>query len=86
MVMQSRGLPPSGMEKHNYQDHDIAAQRRRPGLAVSSKGTSVKTLVEAEEEGFISIRGEFQKRQYRLTERGAEYVERDKRRLEARRM
>jgi DNA-binding PadR family transcriptional regulator len=50
------------------------------------KGTSVKTLVEAEEEGFISIRGEFQKRQYRLTERGAEYVERDKRRLEARRM
>lgn len=48
------------------------------------KGTSLKTLGEAEEQGFILIRGEFQKRQFRLTEMGAEYVARDKRRLEAR--
>jgi DNA-binding PadR family transcriptional regulator len=48
------------------------------------KGTSLKTLGEAEEQGFISIRGEFQKRQFRLTDLGYEYVERDKRRLEAR--
>jgi DNA-binding PadR family transcriptional regulator len=32
------------------------------------KGTSLKTLSEAEEQGFITIRGEFQKRQFRLTE------------------
>ena len=50
------------------------------------KGTSLKTLNEAEEQGFILIRGEFQKRQFRLTERGSEYVERDKRRLEARKL
>lgn len=49
------------------------------------KGTSLKTLREAEEQGFILIRGEFQKRQFRLTEFGAEHVGRDKRRLEARR-
>jgi DNA-binding PadR family transcriptional regulator len=49
-------------------------------------GTSLKTLSEAEEQGFILIRGEFQKRQFRLTQRGFEYVERDKRRLEARRL
>ncbi|NTF07704.1 hypothetical protein G6L37_16240 [Agrobacterium rubi] len=49
------------------------------------KGTSLKTLGEAEEQGFIQIRGEFQKRQFRLTSMGYEYVERDKRRLEARR-
>lgn len=49
------------------------------------KGTSLKTLGEAQEQGFISIRGEFQKRQFRLTDLGYEYVERDKRRLEARR-
>jgi DNA-binding PadR family transcriptional regulator len=49
------------------------------------KGTSLKTLGEAEEQGFIIIRGEYQKRQFRLTERGYEHVERDKKRLEARR-
>jgi DNA-binding PadR family transcriptional regulator len=49
------------------------------------KGTSLKTLGEAEEQGFITIRGEFQKRQFRLTDKGFEYVQRDKRRLEARR-
>ena len=49
------------------------------------KGTSLKTLSEAEEQGFILIRGEFQKRQFRLTELGSEHVEHDKRRLEARR-
>lgn len=48
------------------------------------KGTSLKTLGEAEEQGYISIRGEFQKRQFRLTPFGFDYVERDKRRLEAR--
>ncbi|WP_020048322.1 hypothetical protein [Rhizobium leguminosarum] len=41
---------------------------------------------EAEERGFILIRGEFQKRQFRLTELGSNYVERDKRRLEARKL
>ena len=50
-----------------------------------TKGTSLKTLSEAEEQGFITIRGEFQKRQFRLTEMGFEYIQRDKRRLEARR-
>jgi hypothetical protein len=50
------------------------------------KGTSLKTLSEAEEQGFILIRGEFQKRQFRLTELGFEYAERDKRRLEARKL
>ncbi len=49
------------------------------------KGTGLKTLAEAEEQGFIQIRGEFQKRQFRLTSLGLEYVNRDKRRLEARR-
>ncbi|NKN37669.1 hypothetical protein HFC70_15055 [Agrobacterium sp. a22-2] len=48
------------------------------------KGTSLKTLSEAEEQGFILIRGEFQKRQFRLTELGSDYVERDRRRLNAR--
>jgi DNA-binding PadR family transcriptional regulator len=48
------------------------------------KGTSLKTLSEAEEQGFILIRGEFQKRQFRLTEMGFKHVEQDKRRLEAR--
>ncbi|WP_221975556.1 hypothetical protein [Rhizobium leguminosarum] len=58
------------------------------GLAWQSppKGTSLKTLSEAEEQGFILIRGEFQKRQFRLTELGSDYVERDKRRLGARRL
>lgn len=74
------------MEKQNYKDHGLAAQRRWHGLAVSPKGTSLKTLSEAEEQGFILIRGEFQKRQFRLTELGSDYVERDKRRLEARRL
>lgn len=50
------------------------------------KGTSLKTLAEAEEQGFILIRGEFQKRQFRLTEKGSDHVERDRRRLEARRL
>jgi DNA-binding PadR family transcriptional regulator len=50
------------------------------------KGTSLKTLYEAEEQGFILIRGEFQKRQFRLTSLGAEYVGRDKKRLEARKL
>lgn len=50
------------------------------------KGTSLKTLKEAEEQGFISIRGEFQKREFRLTKAGSDYVERDRRRLEARRL
>jgi DNA-binding PadR family transcriptional regulator len=49
------------------------------------KGTSLKTLAEAEEQGFVEVRGEFQKRQMRLTERGVEHLERDRRRLEARR-
>lgn len=49
-------------------------------------GTSLKTLSEAEEQGFIAVRGEFQKRQFRLTERGLDYVENDKRRLEARKL
>lgn len=49
------------------------------------QGTSLKTLREAEEQGFILIRGEFQKRQFRLTEMGFTHVEHDKRRLEARR-
>ncbi|WP_082597483.1 hypothetical protein [Rhizobium sp. Root708] len=48
------------------------------------QGTSLKTLSEAEEQGFILIRGEFQKRQFRLTETGLEHVERDRRRLQAR--
>jgi len=48
------------------------------------KGTSLRTLNEAEEQGFIQIRGEFQKRQFRLTARGSEHLERDRRRLEAR--
>ncbi|MDV4161256.1 hypothetical protein R1538_09000 [Rhizobium leguminosarum] len=58
------------------------------GMAWQSppKGTSLKTLSEAEEQGFILIRGEFQKRQFRLTQLGSDYVERDKRRLEARRL
>jgi hypothetical protein len=50
------------------------------------KNTSLKTLYEAEEQGFVSIRGEFQKRQFRLTKLGSDYVERDKRRLEARKL
>jgi DNA-binding PadR family transcriptional regulator len=50
------------------------------------KGTGLATLSQAEEQGFILIRGEFQKRQFRLTALGYEYVERDKRRLEARKL
>lgn len=48
------------------------------------KGTSLKTLVEAEEQGLIEIRGEFQKRQFRLTTRGFSTVEHDRKRLAAR--
>lgn len=50
------------------------------------KGTSLRTLNEAEEQGFIQIRGEFQKRQFRLTPLGSQHVERDRRRLEARKL
>ena len=50
------------------------------------KGTSLKTLSEAEEQGFILIRGKFQRRQIRLTEMGSECVEADRRRLDARRL
>lgn len=50
------------------------------------KGTSLKTLAEAEEQGFILIRGEYQKRQFRLTERGHRHVELDRQRLAARRL
>jgi len=50
------------------------------------KGTSLKTLREAEEQGFIAIRGEFQKREFRLTALGSDTVERDKRRLQARKL
>ncbi|MFN3505967.1 MAG: hypothetical protein ACK4ZU_00720 [Allorhizobium sp.] len=49
------------------------------------KGTSLKTLGEAEEQGLIEIRGEFQKRQFRLTQRGFAMVEHDRGRLAARR-
>lgn len=50
------------------------------------KATSLKTLGEAEEQGFIQIRGEFQKRQIRLTAKGIEHRDRDRRRLEARKL
>ncbi|THV23409.1 hypothetical protein [Peteryoungia ipomoeae] len=49
------------------------------------KGTSLKTLGEAEAMGFILIRGEFQKRQFRLTQLGFDHVDRDRKRLAARR-
>ena len=49
-------------------------------------GTSLKTLNEAEEQGFIEIRGEFQKRQFRLTKRGSDHVALDRRRLAARKL
>ncbi len=49
------------------------------------KGTSLKTLAEAEEQGLIEVRGEFQKRQFRLTTRGFSTVEHDRKRLAARR-
>ncbi|MDH4439605.1 MAG: hypothetical protein QE284_04405 [Rhizobium sp.] len=55
------------------------------GWQAPPKGTSLKTLGEAEEQGFIEIRGEFQKRQFRLTKLGSDHVARDRRRLEARR-
>ncbi len=50
------------------------------------EGTSLKTLNEAEEKGFIEIRGEFQKRQFRLTKRGSDHVALDRRRLAARKL
>ena len=50
------------------------------------KGTSLKTLGEAEEQGLIQVRGEFQKRQMRLTPLGVQHLERDRKRLDARRM
>lgn len=49
------------------------------------KGTSLKTLFEAEAQGFVQVRGEFQKRQMRLTKLGIDTAERDRRRLAARR-
>jgi hypothetical protein len=48
------------------------------------KEMGLKTLYEAEAQGFVEIRGEFQKRQFRLTPLGFQTVERDRRRLEAR--
>lgn len=56
------------------------------GWQIPPKGTSLKTLSEAEEQGFILIRGEFQKRQFCLTKLGLDHVTRDKRRLEARKL
>ncbi|MGE6739914.1 hypothetical protein ACQKGC_06530 [Allorhizobium pseudoryzae] len=56
------------------------------GWQTPPKGTSLKTLGEAEEQGLIQVRGEFQKRQMRLTELGVQHLERDRKRLEARRM
>ncbi|WP_237370734.1 hypothetical protein [Rhizobium sp. SL42] len=56
------------------------------GWQTPPKGTSLKTLSEAEEQGFILIRGEFQKRQFCLTKLGLDHVTRDKRRLEARKL
>ena len=50
------------------------------------EGTSLKTLNEAEEKGFIEIRGEFQKRQFRLTKRGSDHVALDRRRRAARKL
>ncbi|PYE43399.1 hypothetical protein C8J38_104236 [Rhizobium sp. PP-WC-2G-219] len=50
------------------------------------KGTSLKTLSEAEEQGFIQIRGEYQKRQFRLSELGYKHVEHDRQRLRARKL
>ena len=49
------------------------------------KGTSLKTLFEAQEQGLVKVRGEFQKRQFRLTQRGFSMVEHDRGRLAARR-
>lgn len=48
------------------------------------KGSSLKTLKEAEEQGFILIRGEFQKRQISMTKLGSDYLDREKRRMAAR--
>lgn len=50
------------------------------------KATTLKTLSQAEEQGLILVRGDFQKRQFRLTDLGTECVEHDKRRLEARKL
>lgn len=50
------------------------------------KEMGVKILYEAEEQGFIEVRGEFQKRQFRLTPMGFQTVERDRRRLAARKL
>lgn len=47
-------------------------------------GSSLKTLKEAEEQGYILIRGEFQKRQISMTKLGSDYLDREKRRLDAR--
>jgi hypothetical protein len=48
------------------------------------QGSSLKTLMEAQEQGYILIRGEFQKRQISMTKLGSDYLDREKRRLEAR--
>lgn len=48
-------------------------------------GTSLKTLLEAQEQGLVEVRGEFQKRQFRLTQRGFSMAEHDRGRLAARR-
>jgi DNA-binding PadR family transcriptional regulator len=66
----------------------IAFLHRADGVDWQSppKGTSLNTLKETEQEGFILTRGEFQKRQFRLTDLGLDYLARDRRRLEARKL
>ena len=48
------------------------------------KGSSLKVLKEAEEQGYILIRGEFQKRQISMTKLGSDTLANEKRRLDAR--
>lgn len=54
------------------------------GWQTPPKEMGLKILYEAQAQGYIEIRGEFQKRQMRLTALGQETVERDRRRLQAR--
>ncbi|WP_313618406.1 hypothetical protein [Agrobacterium sp.] len=54
------------------------------GWQTPPKKMGLKILYEAQAQGYIEIRGEFQKRQMRLTPLGQETVERDRRRLQAR--
>lgn len=57
-----------------------------PSWQSAPKGTSLKTIKEAEEQGYLLIRGEFQKRQISMTKLGIDYLDREKRRLEARKL